>query len=52
MGFNVHILLTGNERDRNDDVRWFWTGVSKRDTAGISIASDRRGDDLGRGADS
>ena len=25
--------------------------VSKRDTAGISVASDRRGDDLGPGVD-
>ena len=39
-----------NEHDRNDDVRWFWTRVSKRDTAGI-VASDRRGDDLGREVD-
>jgi len=28
------------------------TRVSKRVMAGISVASDRRGDDLGRGADS
>ena len=36
-----------NKLDHNDDARCFWTRVSKRGTAGISVASDRWGDDLG-----